>query len=509
MAGVSESDAAFYSFSCVMLSLYIAPAALFTLYRFVRTPKRTRSAAFAVHIAMLVLALALFYQCLQQLQSVDTSGVFDPYEILKISERASLREIKKAYRTLGRELHPDKNLDNPRAAAQFTRVTKAYEALTDREGIENFKKYGHPDGRQSSFMEFAFLSAFSDSGSGSSSLFVLGYFGIVFGGIAWIVYTLHKSSGVRDRTQISKKTTALLIDALQDKMSVHDIVELLLSTDEMTTYQGGEEDKIQALQRAPAHNKLIKKMEAAKVLPSEILGRIKKHPNHVARENMLALYQFLRRNKLHGVPKPTWLDPRLHKVLLELPFLVEIFAKLVVEHSIKRGFTALTLLRALSLLSSLAQGSFVADADALRDQKARLAPDAKLPDLAIDAASLTVLDEPNIQPGDWITAQMTIVRKHMSPGESAPLASTFYDEIDASSPFRKEHLWVVLMEKTTSRLFAAWKCVDLSQTVAQKVGFTGPGVAGKYDVEIRVLTVANLAAQASVSVPLHVENAAK
>lgn len=331
MAAVSESDAAFYSFSCVMLSLYIVPAALFTLYRVLKTPKLTRSLSFATNVAVLALALALFYQCLQQLQSVDTSGVFDPYEILKISDSASLREIKKAYRKLGRELHPDKNLDNPRAAAQFTRVTKAYEALTDRVGMENFKKYGHPDGHQSSFMDFAFLSAFSGGGS-SSSLFVLGYFGIVFGGIAWLVYSLQKNSGNRDRTQISKKTTALLIDALQEKMSVHDIVELLLSTDEMTTYQGGEEDRIQAQQRAPAHNKLLKKMEGAKALPAEIFSRIKKHPNHVARcenmrggiasvligltrgvvvvaanrENMIALYQYLRRNKLQGVSKPAW-----------------------------------------------------------------------------------------------------------------------------------------------------------------------------------------------------------
>lgn len=285
----TEADAAFYSFSCVMLSLYIVPAGLFTLYRVVKTPKQTRSLAFAAHVVVLAVAIALAYQCLQQLQSVDTSGVFDPYEILKISESASMREIKKAYRKLGRELHPDKNLGAQRlAASRFARVTKAYEALTDKEGIENFRKYGHPDGRQSLFMDFAFLSAFSGGSSGSSSLFVLGYFGVVFGGLAWLVYTMQKKSGSRDRTQISRATTALLVDSLQEKMSVHDIVELLLSTDEMTTYPNTEEDKIQAQQRAPAHNKLLKKMEGAKALPAEILSRIKKHPNHVARYGWFA-----------------------------------------------------------------------------------------------------------------------------------------------------------------------------------------------------------------------------
>lgn len=127
------------------------------------------------------------------------------------------------------------------------------------------------------------------------------------------------------------------------------------------------------------------------------------------------------------------------------------------EHSIKRGFTGLTLLRSLSLLSSMAQGSFVADEDALRDQKARLALGATLPQLSFESASLSVLDEPNIQPSDWITAELKVARKHVAPGEQAPLASTFYDDIDASSPFRKEHLWFVVMEKASSRLYAAWK----------------------------------------------------
>lgn len=284
MASTSESDAAFYSFSCVMLSLYIVPAALFTLYRVVKTPKQTRSLAFAANVLALAVALALAYQCLQQLGSVDTSGVFDPYEILGISDSASVREIKKAYRKLSRELHPDKNLASTRTAAtRFARVTKAYEALTDKVGIENFRKYGHPDGRQSLLMDFAFLSAFSGASTGTSSLLVLAYFAVVFGGIAWLAYTLHAKSSRRDRTQVSAKTSALLVEALQEKMSVHDIVELLLATDEMTTYADTVEDRLQAQQRAPAHNKLLKKMEAAKALPSELFSRIKKHPDPVAR----------------------------------------------------------------------------------------------------------------------------------------------------------------------------------------------------------------------------------
>jgi DnaJ-class molecular chaperone len=57
----------------------------------------------------------------------------DLYEQLGVKRGATEAEIKKAYRKLAKELHPDRNKDNPPAAARFSKVTQAYDILTDKD----------------------------------------------------------------------------------------------------------------------------------------------------------------------------------------------------------------------------------------------------------------------------------------------------------------------------------------------------------------------------------------
>ena len=57
----------------------------------------------------------------------------DLYSTLGVARGASEADIKKAYRKLAKELHPDRNKDNPKAADRFSKVTQAYDILTDRD----------------------------------------------------------------------------------------------------------------------------------------------------------------------------------------------------------------------------------------------------------------------------------------------------------------------------------------------------------------------------------------
>ena len=69
----------------------------------------------------------------------------DPYQTLGVARGASEADIKKAYRKLAKELHPDRNKDNPKAAERFSVVTNAYDLLSDKDKRARFDR-GEIDG---------------------------------------------------------------------------------------------------------------------------------------------------------------------------------------------------------------------------------------------------------------------------------------------------------------------------------------------------------------------------
>jgi molecular chaperone DnaJ len=103
----------------------------------------------------------------------------DPYELLGVARDADDTTIKKAFRKLARELHPDVNKHDPDAEEKFKEAAEAYEILNDPERRAIYDRYGHEGlrtgGQAPNFDGFGSISDLFDAFFGGS-------FGGAFGG---------------------------------------------------------------------------------------------------------------------------------------------------------------------------------------------------------------------------------------------------------------------------------------------------------------------------------------
>jgi molecular chaperone DnaJ len=101
----------------------------------------------------------------------------DYYEVLGVGRSADETEIKKAFRRLARELHPDTNTDDPQAEDKFKEAAEAYEVLSDPERRQLYDTYGHEGPRSGGYSGFE--GSISDL---FSAFFGSGGFDAAFGG---------------------------------------------------------------------------------------------------------------------------------------------------------------------------------------------------------------------------------------------------------------------------------------------------------------------------------------
>ena len=109
----------------------------------------------------------------------------DFYEVLGVSKDASAADIKKAYRKLALQYHPDQNPDDPGAEAKFKEAAEAYDVLSDEGKRQRYDQFGHQafaggagGGGGGGFTNVEdIFSAFGDIFGGAG-----GAFGSMFGG---------------------------------------------------------------------------------------------------------------------------------------------------------------------------------------------------------------------------------------------------------------------------------------------------------------------------------------
>src|SRR5947199_1890589 len=104
----------------------------------------------------------------------------DYYDVLGVTRDADEADIKKAFRRLARELHPDVNRHDPDAEEKFKEAAEAYEVLSDSERRATYDRYGHEGLRTGGYApNFEGFGSVSDI---FEAFFGSGGFGSAFGG---------------------------------------------------------------------------------------------------------------------------------------------------------------------------------------------------------------------------------------------------------------------------------------------------------------------------------------
>jgi translocation protein SEC63 len=129
--------------------------------------------------------------------------LWNPYDILGLSESATEKEIKSTYRKLSLKFHPDKakpdaskNETMEDLNARYVEITKAYQALTDEEVRNNYIQYGNPDGKQGFSINIALPKVIVSDGNGKYVVLVYSaLFGVLLPYLvgSWWYGTLRRS----------------------------------------------------------------------------------------------------------------------------------------------------------------------------------------------------------------------------------------------------------------------------------------------------------------------------
>jgi len=255
-------NSAFYYFCITILSIYIVPSSYYSFKRireclnpkidgiqFRTTVEREKSekllsekrgiekaftTLFTINFVFLIIAILSVIYILTLISGDSDIAQFNPFDILGIDVDATDKEIKKAYRGLSLQYHPDKNQGNPAAEQMFMMVAKAYEALTDAVAKENYQKYGNPDGKQALEVSIGLPTFLLDEEYQNMFLtFYLVLFIVIFPICMYLFYSWSKQFGEKS---VKYNTYGLFHKNMTDNISPKKFPEMLVFTEEMRTF---------------------------------------------------------------------------------------------------------------------------------------------------------------------------------------------------------------------------------------------------------------------------------
>lgn len=246
---------------------------------------------------------------------------FEPFSILGLEIGASEADIKKAYRKLSLQYHPDKNPD-PAANEYFVNfISKAYQALTDEAARLNLEKYGHPDGQQSVNVGIALPKFLLEIQGSRGAILLLGLVscGILLPLVIVVIYL--SRSAKYTGNNIMQDTLAFYYHSIKPSLAPSKVLEVFSRAAEFfeMKLRGSDVDPLQKLFTLVRSELNLD----PKNLKQETTKYWKKHPATIKAE-LLFLAQMCRMSD--AVPRPLQNDfsyvlrlaPRLLEELMKM-----------------------------------------------------------------------------------------------------------------------------------------------------------------------------------------------
>jgi curved DNA-binding protein CbpA len=228
------SDSAFLLVTCTFLCCIAVPWSLVLIISLfcsgVKDDKGKYRRGFLISLALNIFLWVLIYYITQSIYQEDWMIGFDPYDTLDLTRDATMKQIKKRYRTLSQQYHPDKTRDDS-SKKMFYLINKAKDILTNPEKKQNFMLYGHEDGKNASFKMSIALPTF---------LFDKNNQIIVLGGFAFFILVIFPScvykwfSGERQETDpetnVAVDNLKLYLKETSKKLKQESIIPMFASS---------------------------------------------------------------------------------------------------------------------------------------------------------------------------------------------------------------------------------------------------------------------------------------
>lgn len=263
-------DNAFQLFLVALLASFWIPTTLFRLVRLIRRATHTKTAleeakdawcpcaacqqkkdtleaktrgprafSFGTLVYIVVTVVLLFMSVKVYRVNLTAEPPFDPFSILAVHTSATPKEIKKAYRRLSVLHHPDKNRDDPNAGDRFIKITKAYAALTDEATMENYVKYGNPDGYMGTTLGLGLPEWVAESRNGV----LLAYFAFIVIFFPTVVGVWWRKRSLQLTSEIMTSTFMLYRETLQQTTKFRDLLAAFCGSYEFRGLYNSDNDE--------------------------------------------------------------------------------------------------------------------------------------------------------------------------------------------------------------------------------------------------------------------------